>query len=47
MEHKWMKDIDWNAMKEKKISSPFLTDKNKDNFDKKYCYKTNTPIISR
>ena len=37
MEHKWMKDIDWNAMKEKKIISPFLPDRNKDNFDKKYC----------
>ena len=35
--HSWMKDINWELMKEKKLIAPFIPDKNSFNFDKKYC----------
>ena len=35
--HPWMKDINWDLMKEKQLIAPFTPDKNKFNFDKKYC----------
>ncbi len=35
--HPWMKDINWELMKEKQLIAPFIPDKNKFNFDKNYC----------
>ena len=35
--HSWMKDINWELMKEKQLIAPFIPDKNSFNFDKKYC----------
>ena len=35
--HIWMRDINWNALKRKEISAPFIPSHHKDNFDKNYC----------
>ena len=37
MEHKWMKDVDWDKIRNKELIAPFIPDKKKDNFDRKYC----------
>ena len=34
--HIWMRDINWNALKRKEISAPFIPSHHKDNFDKNY-----------
>ena len=36
-EHPWVKNVDWNSIKNKKISAPFLPKQNHDNYDKNYC----------
>ena len=36
-EHPWLKDVDMNMIKNKKIKAPFLPKKNHDNYDKNYC----------
>ena len=36
-EHPWVKNVDWNAIKNKKINAPFLPKQNHDNYDKNYC----------
>ena len=35
--HIWMRDINWNALKRKELSAPFIPSHHKDNFDKNYC----------
>ena len=35
-EHKWMKNVNWDDILNKKIKAPFIP-KNNDNFDKSYC----------
>ena len=37
MEHPWMKDVNWNLLKEKKIKAPFIPNFGEENFDKSYC----------
>ena len=37
MEHPWMKDVNWNLLKEKKIKAPFIPNFGEENFDKNYC----------
>ena len=36
-EHPWLKDIDMDLIKNKKIKAPFIPRKNHDNYDKNYC----------
>ena len=36
-EHPWVNNVDWNAIKNKKINAPFLPKQNHDNYDKNYC----------
>ena len=36
-EHPWLKDVDMDLIKNKKIKAPFLPKKNHDNYDKNYC----------
>ena len=36
-EHPWLKDVDMELIKNKKIKAPFLPKKNHDNYDKNYC----------
>ena len=36
-EHPWLKDIDMDLIRNKKIKAPFLPKKNHDNYDKNYC----------
>ena len=35
--HEWLEEVDWEALKEKKVEAPFLPSKKKENFDKSYC----------
>ena len=35
--HKWMKDVDWESLINKKINPPFIPKKSSDNFDRNYC----------
>ena len=37
--HKWMRDINWTALKRKELVAPFIPNSNRDNFDKNYCEK--------
>ena len=37
MEHPWMKDVNWDLMKKKKIKAPFIPNIGEENFDKSYC----------
>ena len=39
--HSWMKDINWDLLKNKKIKSPFIPKEGKEYYDKKYCLKDN------
>ena len=36
-EHPWLKNVDMELIKNKKIKAPFLPKKNHDNYDKNYC----------
>ena len=36
-EHPWLKDVDMELIKNKKITAPFIPRKNHDNYDKNYC----------
>ena len=36
-EHPWLKDVDMDLIKNKKINAPFIPRKNHDNYDKNYC----------
>ena len=36
-EHPWLKNVDMDLIKNKKIKAPFLPKKNHDNYDKNYC----------
>ena len=40
--HSWLKDIDWDILKKKKIRAPFIPKEGKDYFDKKYCEEEKT-----
>ena len=40
--HIWMKDINWDLLKNKKIKSPFIPKEGKEYFDKKYCENEKT-----
>ena len=40
--HVWMKDINWDLLKNKKIRSPFVPKEGKEYFDKKYCQNDKT-----
>ena len=35
--HLWMRDINWDLLKKKEITAPFIPNPNKENFDKAYC----------
>ena len=35
--HIWMRDINWDLLKKKKIKSPYIPKEGKEYFDKKYC----------
>ena len=35
--HVWMKDINWDLLKKKKIKSPYIPKEGKEYYDKKYC----------
>ena len=37
--HKWMRDINWTALKRKELVAPFIPNSNRENFDKHYCEK--------
>ena len=37
--HFWMRDINWNLLKKKEITAPFIPNPNRENFDKAYCEK--------
>ena len=37
--HAWMKDINWELLKNKKIRSPYIPKEGKEYYDKKYCLK--------
>ena len=39
--HPWMKDINWELLKNKKIRSPYIPKEGKEYYDKKYCLKDN------
>ena len=36
-EHPWLKDVDMDLIKNKKIKAPFIPKRNHDNYDKNYC----------
>ena len=40
--HIWLKDINWDLLKNKKIKSPFIPKEGKEYFDKKYCENDKT-----
>ena len=40
--HPWLKDIDWDSLKKKKIRSPYIPKEGKEFFDKKYCQEEKT-----
>ena len=40
--HLWLKDIDWDLLKKKKIKAPYLPKEGKEYFDKKYCQDEKT-----
>ena len=35
--HLWLKDINWDLIKNKKIKAPYISKKGVDNFDKRFC----------
>ena len=35
--HIWLKDINWDLMKNKKVKAPYIPQKGTDNFDKRFC----------
>ena len=37
--HFWMRDINWNLLKKKEITAPFIPNPNRENYDKAYCEK--------
>ena len=37
--HLWMRDINWNLLKKKEITAPFIPNPNRENYDKAYCEK--------
>ena len=39
--HPWMRDINWELLKNKKIRSPYIPKEGKEYYDKKYCLKDN------
>ena len=39
--HVWMKDINWELLKNKKLRSPYIPKEGKEYYDKKYCLKDN------
>jgi serine/threonine protein kinase len=40
--HPWLKDINWDLLKKKKIRAPYIPRDGKDYFDKKYCQEEKT-----
>ena len=40
--HSWLKDVNWDLLKNKKIKSPFIPKEGKEYFDKKYCQNEKT-----
>ena len=40
--HLWLKDIDWDLLKKKKIRAPYIPKEGKEYFDKKYCEEEKT-----
>ena len=40
--HPWIKDINWELLKNKKIKSPYIPKEGKEYFDKKYCQNDNS-----
>ena len=40
--HSWLKDIDWDLLKRKKIRAPYIPKEGKDFYDKKYCEEEKT-----
>jgi len=40
--HAWLKDINWDLLKYKKIKSPYIPKEGKEYFDKKYCQNEKT-----
>ena len=40
--HLWLKDIDWNLLKNKKLRAPYIPKEQKEYFDKKYCEEEKT-----
>ena len=36
-DHPWMKNIEWDILKEKKLEAPFIPPLSEQNYDKKYC----------
>ena len=36
-EHSWMKDINWELLKKKKLKAPYIPKQGNEYFDKKYC----------
>ena len=40
--HLWLKDVDWDSLKKKKIKSPYIPKLGKEYFDKKYCEEEKT-----
>ena len=40
--HVWLKDINWDLLKNKKIKSPFIPKEGREYFDKKYCENDKT-----
>ena len=45
--HIWMKDINWDLLKNKKIKSPFIPKEGKEYFDKKYCQNDKTNEMNK
>jgi len=37
--HFWMRDINWDLLKKKEITAPFIPNPNRENYDKAYCEK--------
>ena len=40
--HIWLKDINWDLLKKKKIKAPYIPKEGKDYFDKKFCQEETT-----
>ena len=40
--HLWLKDLDWDSLKKKKIRAPYIPKVGKEYFDKKYCQEEKT-----